>query len=128
MAEALLKNKTTKVNVKSAGVFAADGSPASTNTTEALQENGIQIQHASQLLTQELVDWATCILTMTLSHKQLVLDRFPHAVEKTFTIKEYVTNLQGDVFDPYGGPLSIYKKTYVELDELVEGLLKKFGK
>jgi protein-tyrosine-phosphatase len=128
MAEAILKHKTTSVNVKSAGVFAADGSPASINTVEALREEKIQITHSSQLLTDELVDWSTCILTMTKSHKQLVTERFPQAVAKTHTIEEYATGGQGDVMDPYGGPLSMYRKTYVELTEMIEALIAKIDK
>jgi protein-tyrosine-phosphatase len=128
MAEAILNHKTTDIHVKSAGVFAVDGNPTSKNTVEALREEGIRVEHYSQLLTEELVDWATCILTMTQSHKQLVLDRFPQAITKTHTIREYATNVQGDVIDPFGGPLSIYRKTYAELTELADVLISKIGK
>lgn len=125
MAEAIVRHKLKDIQVKSAGVFAADGSPASANTVEALREEGISINHSSQLLTEALVNWADYIFTMTNSHKQLVVDRFPQATSKTYTIKEFAEGSNGDVMDPYGGSLSIYKETYKELTVMIDGLIDK---
>ena len=36
------------------------------------------------------MNWADLILTMTMGHKRTVIQRFPDAIEKTFTLKEYV--------------------------------------
>lgn len=125
MAEAIVRHKLKDIQVRSAGVFAADGSPASVNTMEALREEGISIQHSSQLLTEELVNWADYIFTMTNSHKHLVVDRFPQATSKTYTIKEFAEGSNGDVMDPYGGSLSIYRETYKELTVMIDGLIDK---
>ncbi|WP_456277435.1 low molecular weight protein arginine phosphatase [Bacillus sp. AK128] len=125
MAEAIAKHLSEGIHIKSAGVFAADGQPASTHTAQALLEKGIPVQHSSQLLTSELVDWATYIFTMTHSHKDLILRQFPEALPKIYTIKEFSHNQPGDVIDPYGGPLEIYRETYKELDVCVKALLKE---
>ncbi|MEH7379408.1 low molecular weight protein arginine phosphatase [Bacillus sp. JJ1533] len=125
MAEAILRKKAgNNVEVKSAGIFAGEGSPASVNTTQVLEENGIQCQHSSSLLNQDHIEWATCILTMTSQHKQAILYNFPEARDKLFTLQEFVDG-NGDVSDPYGGSVDIYRETYAELEPLIEKVLFK---
>lgn len=128
MAAAIAKHHIKEINIKSAGVFATDGSSASTNTVEALREQGIPIEHSSKVLTRELVEWATYILTMTHSHKELALKKFPEAIGKTFTIKEFSQDQSTDVIDPYGGSLEVYRQTYKELNSSVQLLVSKITK
>jgi protein-tyrosine-phosphatase len=128
MAEAIVKHLAKGINVKSAGVFAADGSPATIHTIEVLREQGIPFQHSSQLLTKDLVDWATYIFTMTHSHKELVYERFPESIHKIYTLKEFSQHQPSDIVDPYGGPIEIYRQTYEELTESIQALLKEIEK
>ncbi|MFD1735166.1 low molecular weight protein arginine phosphatase [Bacillus salitolerans] len=128
MAEALTRHKDPHVEVQSAGVFASAGSPASTNTELVLKEKNIEINHSSKQLSKELIDWADYIFTMTTSHKQLVGERFPEALDKTFTLKEYSELPLHDVADPFGGPLEWYKQTFEELDEALDIALKKIDR
>lgn len=126
IAEAILKAKSTDgIEVKSAGIFASNGTPASANTAAVLKEKGIDSNHSSSLLTKELIDWASYILTMTNSHKQEILYRFPEASSKVFTLKEYVGSA-GDISDPFGGPVEIYRETYKEMEPIIETLITKF--
>lgn len=128
MAEALLKHKgNSDIQVKSAGVYADIGSKASNNTQLVLEENGIECNHTSSPLTEELVEWATLILTMTTSHKFSVIDRFPHSAQKVYTLKEFVSEqaIMPDISDPFGGPIDFYRETYKELEPLIEALEKK---
>lgn len=128
MAEVMLRSRAgNEIEVKSAGIFAGNGSPASMNTAQVLKENGMECEHTSSFLTKEQVDWATCILTMTHQHKQAILQSFPEASDKVFTLKEYV-NSSGDVSDPFGGPIEIYRETYAELDPLIDQLLSKLNR
>jgi protein arginine phosphatase len=126
MAAALLKNKNLPgVEVKSAGVFAMDGSDASEHAKTVLAEKGVEIAHQSSMLTREHVEWATYILTMTEGHKQHVISRFPEAKDKTFTLKEFVLGESGDIFDPFGGSVETYRQTREELEQLIEQLANK---
>jgi protein arginine phosphatase len=133
MAEALLKHvkNSDAIQVKSAGVFAIDGSDASRHAKEALSEKGIQCSHQSSALREELVEWATIILTMTNSHKQSVIDQYPHAGRKSFTLAEYVAE-DGvetmDISDPFGGPLPMYRQTLSDLEVLIKKLINKLEK
>ncbi len=128
MAAAIAKHHTKEVTIKSAGVFAADGSPATSHTVEALHEQGVPIEHLSQLLSRDLVEWATYILTMTHSHKELALQRFPEAKGKIFTINEFSHGQSTDVMDPFGSSLEVYRQTYKELDTSIQLLLNKINK
>ena len=127
MAAAILKSKQLPgVEVKSAGVFASEGSSASPNARLVLEENGLPVEHASLQLTEEVVEWATLVLTMTSSHKEAVIRNFPGAASRTFTLYEFAEGMEGrDIADPYGGGLETYQSSFREISQAVEKALKK---
>jgi protein-tyrosine phosphatase len=95
MAEAMLRQLAKEANfgleVRSAGVAAMKGSSISKHAVTALQDHHIDAAGASSTpLTMREVEWADLILTMTGGHKQHVVQLYPHAVERTYTLKEYV--------------------------------------
>lgn len=122
MAEAIFNDKwSEKGEALSAGIFAAEGQKASEHTLSVLKENGIHLDHQSSQVKPDQVTWATHILTMTAAHKEMLMDAYPEASDKIFTLKEYVNDSKTDldVVDPFGGNLSVYKMTYNELDDLI---------
>ncbi|MFD2707062.1 low molecular weight protein arginine phosphatase [Salibacterium lacus] len=129
MAEALLREKGREdIEVQSAGISASPGMAASKETVEVLKERGIPLRHAAKPLTKERVDWADVILTMTKNHHGMVVQQFPEAADKVFTIKEFAGGQEsgaGDITDPIGGSRSIYQSTADELEILVERVLKR---
>lgn len=130
MAEAIFRHliENGDMEAKSAGVFAMDGSDASHHTKTVLEEKGISINHRSLQLTEDMVNWATYILTMTNSHKELVIHNFPQAKEKTFTLSEFVAEKEeekADIVDPFGGSIEIYRQTREELSEKIQKLMTK---
>ncbi|SDC52702.1 protein-tyrosine phosphatase [Melghirimyces thermohalophilus] len=95
MAEALLKQKATEkgldLEVRSAGVAAIDGMAAADTALQVMEERGIDHRsHRSQPITGELVEWADLILAMTVGHRQQLIQAFPEAADKLYTLKEYV--------------------------------------
>lgn len=127
MAEAILKSKQLPgVEVKSAGVYAVVGAEASSNAKIVLEENNISHDHRSSTLTRNEMDWATLILTMTQSHKALILSQYPYAADKIFTLKEFAEEQQNlDVADPFGGNEKIYREAFIEIKESIEKILNK---
>ncbi|MEJ9210515.1 low molecular weight protein arginine phosphatase [Bacillus smithii] len=125
MAEAILKKINEQIEVKSAGIFAADGAGMSVNAQTVLKEKNIPCNHQSRTLTKEDIDWADYIFTMTTSHKNYIMQMFPKAADKTFSIKEFVLGRHEDIIDPYGGPVELYRKTYNELESLIRQLAAK---
>ncbi|MEH7125539.1 low molecular weight protein arginine phosphatase [Bacillus sp. JJ1773] len=127
MAEAILRNMgISGVEVKSAGVYAQDGSDASEHTRTVLAEEGIGMDHQAAMINESLVNWTSCILTMTESHKAAVTRMFPNASGKTFTLKEFAGN-DGDldIIDPFGGPVEMYRKTFDEMKIALSEIIKK---
>jgi protein-tyrosine-phosphatase len=135
MAEALFRqmDKEGTHEVRSAGIAACDGLPASANATQILQNRGIHCNHTTKRVNKELIDWADLILTMTFSHKLFLLNQYDEAKEKIFTLKEYVTTeeeletdekLNWDISDPFGGDLEEYKACAEEIESSLEKLYK----
>ena len=128
MAEAILKSKAIDgVEVKSAGVFAMNGSPASAHARIVLGENNIPEAHRSTMLTQAEMSWATFVFTMTEGHKATVISQYPDASNKTFTLKEFAENNAGgkDIVDPYGGSIELYRKTFNDLHSTIEKIIAR---
>ncbi|MFD0714891.1 low molecular weight protein arginine phosphatase [Paenibacillus sp. GCM10027626] len=94
MAEALLNangsRRGLQIEVRSAGVSTIDGLPVSAHSRTALERRGIKHTGCSKALDGGMVNWADLVLTMTSGHKKSLLHQFPEAVNKTFTLKEYV--------------------------------------
>lgn len=122
MAEAILKSKSLpNVHVKSAGIYALEGGGMSENARAVLLEENIHHEHISKQITEQDIEWADLILTMTSAHKEMLVRTYEQAKNKTYTLKEYVTPYSSqDVFDPFGGDISTYKQTYQELKRLIE--------
>lgn len=126
MAEAIFRDKTDQLEVKSAGVYALPGSAASAGAKQVLQEKGIDFDHRAQSLSRQLMEWADVILTMTQSHKQYALQMFPEAGGKVYTLTEFVSAGEDtkDISDPFGGSVDIYRLTAVEIEEKIDKLLE----
>ncbi|WP_426450443.1 low molecular weight protein arginine phosphatase [Paenibacillus sp. S-38] len=95
MAEGLMRRVAadeglTGLEVRSAGVAAMEGTPASGHAASVLEARGCPAPSASTYLNQSAVDWADLILTMTSSHKRHTIQLYPEAVDKVHTLKEYV--------------------------------------
>lgn len=128
LAEALLRERMgDKVEVKSAGVHAFPGSKASEGTSRVLLDKGIDHDHTSQPVTNDLLEWADVVLTMTSGHKQLVCSQFSEHREKVHTLKEYVgvDALTADIADPFGGSIEEYVRTADDIEECLDELEKK---
>ena len=97
MAEAMFRRlaeeRGVEAEVRSAGIAALPGAPMSEQAAEVLRARGIETpDFRSTELDEELVKWADLILTMTVRHKSYLIGRFPDAVEKTHTLKEFAVS------------------------------------
>jgi len=132
MAEALLRGSLQQlgisqdqIQVVSAGIFAAEGEPASFQAVEVMQEKGLPLaDHRSRRATPRLLESAHLILTMTASHRQSLLMMDAAVADRVFTLAEYVTGnpAAGDVPDPFGGSVKVYRQTATYLETLIHQL------
>lgn len=129
MAEALFKSHNKEgMHVRSAGIYAMDGGDISENAKHVIRDLGIDYRHLSRQVSNEDVEWADIILTMTSAHKQLVMQSYPAVANKIFTFKEYVRPYGAlDVSDPFGGDVYMYRQTFQELSILTNDLFVKFN-
>ncbi|MGM1049146.1 MAG: low molecular weight protein arginine phosphatase [Bacillota bacterium] len=92
MLRKLAKGRGIPLEVRSAGVSAAEGMPISRHAEAVLRDQQIKDGMSSKPLSMDLVEWSDLILTLTLSHKQYAIRQFPYAADKVHTLKEYVEN------------------------------------
>lgn len=141
MAEGIFKdmlkeNNITHISVYSAGISAFPGEGANEKSIKALRVNGIDISgHKAKQLT-DLIDKATIILTMTLSHKMIIEGYYADKLKniKVFTLKEFAALVSGqaihslNIEDPYGMSYNMYEKTRDEIEGELNKILKNIDK
>lgn len=129
MAEGILKDLSYKNNlniqVYSAGIFALEGD-ISSNSITALDKIGIDISdYKAKPITNNMLQSADLVLTMSKSHKEYLLHQHPNYEDKIFTLKEYVYKNDEDIMDPYGGDLKLYLEVRNDILKSIMDLLKK---
>lgn len=133
MAEYMLKNKLEKmginnVEVQSAGLSAFFPQPPTKNAILVMKEVGIDIsKHISKLISEELVKNSSIILTMEKYHKESIVSIYAGAMDKVFTLKEFVNGekTEQDIADPFGKSIEEYRKCRDEINELLNKLVAK---
>ncbi|MCI0331757.1 MAG: threonylcarbamoyl-AMP synthase [Planctomycetes bacterium] len=105
------------VVVMSAGVAAAPGCPPSSEAVAVMREYDLDLsRHEAQPLTDQLVRHADLVLTMTHSHMQSIVERWPSAVDRTRVLMPD----RADVCDPIGQPIGAYRHCAAQIIEGVK--------
>jgi len=119
-------DKPVEVRILSAGLNAFGGPPTS-EAIETMIEEGIDISgFRSRQLTEELIEEADLILTMTKHYKDDILSRHPEAKHKVFTLKEFAGETENlDIEDPYGKGIEAYKTCAKEIRQSLAKAFKK---
>lgn len=133
MAESLMRHMAEQaglvVEVKSAGLAAAEGLSMSAHAQDVLQEKGIACEVFSKPFTKELADWADWILTMTEGHKSHILVQYPQFAEKVHVLKQFANGGEDaqsyDISDPFGGSLEEYKRCAEEIEDALAEVVNK---
>ncbi len=130
MAEALLRHKIRERNIEgvtvgSAGTGAWDGAPASEGAYLVALEHGLDLSsHRARLLTRDIANQATVVLTMGRHHRARVEQL--GGVE-TYLLGEYAgrEGLDAEVRDPFGNEIDVYRETFAELDVLLDEVVAR---
>lgn len=102
--------------VMSAGASAFAGAPATANSVEAAKLVGAELgNHRSRLLTQGLVHQATVVFGMARSHVEAAKGLSPHSAARIELLDR-----SGEIEDPIGGDIGLYKKLALRLKTLIE--------
>jgi len=114
--------------VRSAGVAAAEGEPASEGAVRAGERHGLDLsRHRASPLTRELVDAADLILAMGPSHVARVVELGGEG--KAALLGDFAEGEEGlggeGVPDPFGGDDEAYERVYEALFDLVDRALRR---
>ena len=141
MAQGLLQHELKRlasrlrepVDVSSAGAFAIDGLPASKETLELLQAEGIDcFAHMSRHLTDQMIRQADLILTMEHLHLEEILRRVPEAKGKAHLLKTYgLPNPSAEpnpnIPDPIGKPVEVYEVCFATIKDAVARVAERLA-
>lgn len=133
MAEALARREIesvgwSHVDVRSAGIAAGPGEPASAGAVGAARRVGLELEgHRSRRLTAEDVEWADLILVMSPAHAARVEDL--GGPEKVALLGAFAEGEDDDtgspVPDPFGGSDEVYDATLATLSGMIRRALRR---
>ena len=127
MAEALLRKRIAEklncsaneiqkhgIEVKSAGLSGWGGSRASEKALHTMKQSGIDLSgHTSQIVTEELLQKAGIVWTMTAAHRAAILAQFPKFADRVHMLSPK----NQDVLDPFGGTAEAYNQCAQQICE-----------
>lgn len=131
MAEGLFRKATAgrdDYSVGSAGVAAAKGSAASTETLNVLKKRGVSLSgFKSRPVSEALLKSATHVFAMTEGHLAVLEARFPEYSDKFFLIREFsgITDKRDgiDVPDPIGMGPAAYEEVAKVFDAAIPSVI-----
>ena len=105
------------ISVVSAGTFAVGGIPATPQAVEAAAQLGLNLgRHRSRPISVELIHEADAVFAMGRSHASAVTNLVPASAGKVRPLDP-----DGDIEDPIGGDVALYRR----LAERLQGLIEK---
>ncbi|HZW48994.1 MAG TPA: low molecular weight protein arginine phosphatase [Bacillota bacterium] len=117
-----------KCNFISAGLSVVAGDKAAEEANLAVAEAGLLLgERPAQSLTEEILQTADLVLTMSNAQRTLLLTRFPGHAAKTFVLNRYVGGANTDIEDPYGQPLEVYRRIAIQLQDNLERLMDRLA-
>jgi len=134
MAEALARREagerglTDRVEIGSAGAYAARGAPASEGARRAAGEIGLDLEtHRSRPLTPKLLREADLVLAMTEGHRRAAEEAGARGRARTLTgfLPAEHPARNGPVEDPVGGSIEAYRRSLDLLRECVSALFDR---
>ncbi len=108
----------------SAGLAAGAGHPAAPESVEVMRELGPDLSHhRTRPLSADLVRQAAWIITMTESQAREIEARFPDAAGRVRTLGSFRVGKAGDIPDPIGGSVDLYRRVRDLIDAAVADLV-----
>jgi L-threonylcarbamoyladenylate synthase len=106
--------------VLSAGLATTPGMPASPDAVDLMGRAGLDLTgHQSQPATADLLGIADHVITMTQSHRDSIVSRYPELDDRVRTL----SSDGDDVSDPFGGDRRDYERCRDEIDRHLRSLL-----
>ena len=126
MAAQIFNEAGITAEIISAGVSAWPNQPASRHAITVMEECGLSLaEHKASLVSDDMFEDEALVLTMTASHKAVLLSDYPCAKGRIYTLAEYAGQ-SADVCDPFGGSLEDYRVCAAQIREMLVLAAEKF--
>ncbi len=104
LARKIAIERAMELEVRTAGVAHHPNSPVEPKAVTAMAEVGVDVSSDySKPLTAQDIEWADSVVAVEQEHASYLAEEYPAAAAK-------LHSLASDVQDPYGQPLSEYRK------------------
>lgn len=114
------------INVESAGLSVYVPTEATENAVLVMDELGIDISgHKSCQITRESIIWSDLVLAMTSGHRNILIDLYPEASDRIYTLTEYAYGEDKDIADPFGGDEEEYRRCALQIKDAVSAVYSK---
>lgn len=127
MAVALLadmlrrQGREQEVQVRSAGIWADEGQPATAEARKTMRERGLDVsEHRAHLLSVHDVRQADLVITMERGIAEAIRIEVPDAAGRVYTLGDLADDPR-DVEDPIGGPPAGYRAAA----DVLQGMLQR---
>lgn len=117
--------------IDSCGIYASTGDISTSNAILAMKKYDVNLEeHRAKNIQNMNLDSYDYIITMTLSHKEVINYTYPNIKNKVYTLKELVNNNNEniDISDPWGYDINTYNLCASEIVNYVDKLIEKFEK
>lgn len=134
LMEKFAKEEDVDLRVRSAGIFAVEDDEPAKEAVEVLAElydiDGSK--HRASPMTEELSEESDCILTMDMDLKHTLMEAYPDAEGKIYTLMEYAYGVDGlegvlDIEDPYRGDEEDYARCASVIVDALRKILLNLG-
>lgn len=124
LAEAFARELYTKAEFQSRGLHSPGGGASAASVRVMSEIYGIDISgHVSRQLKEEDVLEARLLLTMSASHLRQIVEKYPIAADKAFTLRDFVfKDKGGDIADPFMGDFDTYAGCAAAIKECIDRL------
>ncbi|MDR2435755.1 MAG: hypothetical protein LBD33_00350 [Puniceicoccales bacterium] len=112
--------------VSTGGISALNGTPATAQAIQVARELGLNLEkHVARRIDGHTLNKSDLILCMTKAHKFHLLHNFENLFGKCFTLAECAPSqdISGDISDPYGGDVGVYREMAMDIGKLLPNLL-----
>ncbi len=106
--------------IDSAGTWTHPGLPVMPLAQQAGSEIGLDLsEHRSQPIDDVALENYQLIVTMESGHREAISIEYPQVAPRVTQISQLAHSMDYDVADPIGQPLSAYRSTVKQLEQLM---------
>lgn len=130
MVERLRKEGRPDISVSSAGIFANPGNTPDPFAVKVAREAGVDISgHRARVANNESLSWADIVLVMESAQREFVSMTFPTQSARVALLGDFNRSRGGggEIEDPYGSSIEVYRTCFGEIEEAIDGLIQFFA-